>query len=207
MQKPLMPKVITAVMVWLFTLSYAIAAESHVELQQRLSKVKSFSAQFVQTVTSADGSVLQQNSGKLWVQRPGLFRWQTTSPEENLLVSDGKTLWFYTPLVEQVTVTWLSSATENTPFLLISGDRPTEWRRYRISHRGDHFELIPRQPEENLQHFTLTINKHGVIEQFVLFEQDGQRSQFVLQKFRRGPINYRLFSFTPPPKVTMDDQR
>ena len=43
--------------------------------------------------------------GELWVKRPNLFNWHMTSPDESVLVSDGQTLWFYNPFVEQVTAT------------------------------------------------------------------------------------------------------
>ncbi len=43
--------------------------------------------------------------GDLWVKRPNLFNWHMTQPDESVLVSDGKTLWFYNPFVEQATAT------------------------------------------------------------------------------------------------------
>lgn len=39
------------------------------------------------------------------MKRPNLFNWHMTSPDESVLVSDGQTLWFYNPFVEQVTAT------------------------------------------------------------------------------------------------------
>lgn len=39
------------------------------------------------------------------------FNWHMTQPDESILVSDGKTLWFYNPFVEQATATWLKDAT------------------------------------------------------------------------------------------------
>ena len=43
-----------------------------------------------------------------------------TAPDESTLISDGKTLRFYNPFVEQVTATCLESATTNTPFMSIA---------------------------------------------------------------------------------------
>lgn len=56
---------------------------------------------------SPDGETLVNGSGTVAVKRPNLFRWDTQKPDENLLVSDGKTVWYYNPFVEQVTAMWL----------------------------------------------------------------------------------------------------
>ncbi|MFH4294423.1 outer membrane lipoprotein chaperone LolA, partial [Acinetobacter baumannii] len=53
-----------------------------------------------------------------------------TQPDESILVSDGKTLWFYNPFVEQATATWLKDATGKTPFMLIARNQPGELKHY-----------------------------------------------------------------------------
>lgn len=56
-------------------------------------------------MTDGSGNAVQDGQGDLWVKRPNLFNWHMTQPDESILVSDGKTLWFYNPFVEQATVT------------------------------------------------------------------------------------------------------
>lgn len=68
-----------------------------------------------------------------------------TAPDESTLISDGKTLWFYNPFVEQVTATWLESATTNTPFMLIARNDSKEWQNYDVKQNGDRFELTLKQ--------------------------------------------------------------
>lgn len=41
-------------------------------------------------MTSPEGEVLLDGQGTADISRPSLFRWKTTSPDETLLVSDGK---------------------------------------------------------------------------------------------------------------------
>ncbi len=74
-------------------------------LKSRLDKVSSFHASFTQKVTDGSGNAVQDGQGDLWVKRPNLFNWHMTQPDESVLVSDGKTLWFYNPFVEQATAT------------------------------------------------------------------------------------------------------
>lgn len=39
----------------------------------------------------------KKSTGRIWVKRPDQLRWETLEPDPNILVSDGKTFWFYTP--------------------------------------------------------------------------------------------------------------
>jgi outer membrane lipoprotein carrier protein len=44
------------------------------------------------------GSGIERNeSGTLWLKKPGKMRWEYRSPKEKLFVSDGKDAWFYVP--------------------------------------------------------------------------------------------------------------
>ncbi|OCA54397.1 outer membrane lipoprotein chaperone LolA [Photorhabdus namnaonensis] len=182
-------------------------ADASQNLQDRLGKVNSFHASFTQTVTSDDGATIQEGEGQLWVKRPNLFNWHMTSPDESVLVSDGKTLWFYNPFVEQVTANWLKDATGNTPFMLITRNDAKDWSQYKISQQGNDFELTPNNVAGNLKRFSITVTTDGAIQKFSAIEQDGQKSAYQLKGQQNTHVDVAKFSFTLPKGVTLDDQR
>ena len=182
-------------------------ADASSELQQRLDKVSSFHASFSQKVTDGSGSNVQEGEGELWVKRPNLFNWHMTAPDESVIVSDGKTLWLYNPFVEQVSATWLNSATSNTPFMLIARNQRSDWQQYNVKQQGDTFELTPKTSAGNLKQFMINVSGNGTINQFSAVEQDGQRSSYTLKSQNNGPVSADKFTFTPPKGVTVDDQR
>lgn len=51
---------------------------------------------------TAPGQPRRTESGSLLLRKPGRMRWDYTSPEGKLFVSDGKYLWLYTPSNHQV---------------------------------------------------------------------------------------------------------
>lgn len=187
--------------------SASVLADAAQDLQGRLAKVNSFHANFSQSVTSSDGSTVQQGEGELWVKRPNLFNWHMTSPDESVLVSDGETLWFYNPFVEQVTATWLKNATGNTPFMLITRNDANDWKQYNVKQKGDDFELTPKASSGNLKQFAITVTNSGTIKNFAAVEQDGQRSSYQLKSQQSSSVDAAKFKFTPPKGVTLDDQR
>ncbi|WP_114191965.1 outer membrane lipoprotein chaperone LolA [Edaphovirga cremea] len=187
--------------------SASVLADASSDLKGRLGKMNSFHASFTQKVTSDDGAAVQEGEGELWVKRPNLFNWHMTSPDESVLVSDGKTLWFYNPFVEQVTATWLKNATGNTPFMLITRNDSSDWAQYDVKQKGDDFELTPKAATGNLKQFAITVTPSGIIKSFTAVEQDGQRSAYTLKSQQNGAVDAAKFTFTPPKGVTLDDQR
>ncbi|CAH0187178.1 Outer-membrane lipoprotein carrier protein [Erwinia aphidicola] len=187
--------------------SASVLADAASDLQQRLDKVKSFHATFNQKVTDVSGQSVQDGEGEMWVQRPNLFNWHMTAPDESILISDGKTLWFYNPFVEQVSASWLKDATSNTPFMLIARNQSSDWKQYNVAQKGNDFSLTPKAVDGNLKQFTINVSPNGTINQFSAIEQDGQRSSYALKSQQNGSVSADKFKFTPPQGVTVDDQR
>lgn len=189
----------------LFSLSAIADARS--DLQQRLNKVNNLQTNFIQVVKDAQGKLVQEGKGQLWLKQPDLFRWHMMEPDESILVSDGKTLWFYDPFVEQVTASWLNDAAKDTPLILITRNNAKDWSNYIIIQVGDKFDLSPRPSMKNLRPFSIIIDEKGTIDSFETKESDGQTTTYKFTNNKVSEVDSRQFSFTPPNGVTVDDQR
>ncbi|UDG80913.1 Outer-membrane lipoprotein carrier protein [Candidatus Hartigia pinicola] len=185
----------------------SVLANASQELQNRLNKIKSFHSSFLQKVISPEGDIIQEGSGELWLQRPNRFHWKMISPDQNILVSNGKILWFYSPFVNQVTVTNLSDATQDTPFLLITRNNPLDWEQYCIMQHGDTFDLKSKWINGIVKHFSITVSPKGTVEKFSAIVQDGQTNDFQLKEQKNCNIDKRKFLFIIPKSAKLDDQR
>ncbi|MCW8335657.1 outer membrane lipoprotein chaperone LolA [Vibrio paucivorans] len=191
----------------LLCLSFSVIAAPKDELSSRLALNEGFSADFSQKVVSPDGETVMEGEGTVEIARPSLFRWTTSLPDENVLVSDGKTLWYYSPFIEQVSIFWQEQATEQTPFVLLTRNRASDWDNYKVSQQGDRFTLIPTAVDSNQGQFQIDINEKGVVNGFNVIEQDGQRGLFTFQNVKVGKPNDDRFTFIIPDGVEVDDQR
>src|SRR6202049_4806845 len=92
------------------------------DLQKKYDRVTDFSADFVH---SYRGGVLKQQAtegGRLLVKKPGKMRWEYTSPEKKLFVSDGVKIYSYVPEDKQVIVSDVPSGDNlTTPVLFLAG--------------------------------------------------------------------------------------
>ena len=189
----------------LFSTAYATSPKD--ELNKRLSMNNGFSADFSQQVISPEGETIMEGEGTVEIARPSLFRWSTTFPDENLLVSDGKTLWYYSPFIDQVSIYWQEQATEQTPFFLLTRNRASDWNNYKISQKGDQFTLIPTTVDSTQGQFQINIDAKGVVKGFNVVEQDGQKGLFTFNNVKLGKPKADRFTFTIPNGVEVDDQR
>ncbi len=101
----------------------AAAAAASTSLDAYLDGLRTLRATFTQTVTDGRGQRVQQATGSLVILRPGRFRWELV-PEgavgPQLMIADGRNLWFYDRDLEQVSVKE-ASALAATPATLLSG--------------------------------------------------------------------------------------
>ncbi|SEP80628.1 outer membrane lipoprotein chaperone LolA [Basfia succiniciproducens] len=188
-------------------LSSTAWADAAGELQQRLAQVNYFSADFNQNVSSANGKNVQTGSGKLQIKRPNLFRMDNKAPQETQIISDGKTLWFYDPFVEQVTANWVENAVNNTPFVLLTSNDSANWNQYTVVQNGDTFVLKPKAKNSNIKQFDIRIDNQGVLKGFSTIEKDGQTNLYILRNITNQPLADSLFKFTVPKGAEFDDQR
>jgi outer membrane lipoprotein carrier protein len=97
-------------------------AELAEALQRRYDGVRDFSADFVHTYR---GGVLKKQlteTGRLLIKKPGKMRWEYTSPEQKLFVSDGLKIYSYIPEDKQVMVGSVPQGdAAATPALFLSG--------------------------------------------------------------------------------------
>ncbi len=197
---------------WTALLTLALAtpfafADAASELQTRLQKVSVFSADFNQTVSSANGKQVQSGSGKIQIKRPNLFRMDNKAPQETQIIADGKTLWFYDPFVEQVTANWVADAVNNTPFVLLTSNEQSHWNQYNVQQNNDTFVLKPKSKNSNIRQFDIRIDANGVLKGFSTIEKDGQSNLYALRNITNADLADSLFKFSVPKGAEFDDQR
>ena len=107
----------------------AEAAAPATVLDTYLANLKTLRAEFSQVVVDGRGGEVQRATGKFVIQRPGKFRWELVpdagaggAQSPQLMIADGKNLWFYDRDLEQVSVKPAATALTATPASLLSGD-------------------------------------------------------------------------------------
>jgi outer membrane lipoprotein carrier protein len=97
--KKLTQFIIITISILFSSLSYGDSASS--ALTGILLNTQTMEADFSQTVKDKTHHNIQQTQGHMALVRPGKFRWEVKSPNQQLIVANGKRLWIYDPDLEQ----------------------------------------------------------------------------------------------------------
>lgn len=178
-------------------------------VQSKLNAIRSMTANFTQIVKAKQREV-SRSSGSMALQRPGRFRWQTTSPMQQLVVADGQKMWVYDKDLEQVTVKKQEKGLGGTAALFLSGYDDTVTRDFdvtqQIKGRQSTFDLKSKSSKANFQQIQLTFTQDRLTG-LVLHDQLGQITFVRLVDIKSNPqLNAKLFQFKPPKGVDVVQQ-
>ena len=184
----------------------AFAAPAQTPLDGYLAQLKTLRTEFSQTVTDGKGRQVQTAAGKLTIVRPGKFRWELTpdggTQSPQLMVADGKNLWFYDRDLEQVSVKPAASALTATPAGLLSGQGDVrQWFNVSSAGRRDGFDwvkVVPKQGDADFREAQLAFDKTD-LRRMVLKDKLGQTVRLDFLKSERNPsVADSDVKFSPP---------
>ena len=184
----------------------AAAAEGATPLDQYFDGLTTLRATFTQNVKDARGKDVDRSSGTLVVARPGKFRWEVKAKDKGsgqLLVADGKNVWFFDRDLEQVTVKPIDAALSSTPAMLLSGAADLH-ESFKVSPVGprDGLEWVlvePKKSEADFRRALFGFGK-GNLQRMIIDDRLGQTATIEFDSVtRNGRVAPDEVSFTPPP--------
>lgn len=187
----------------LLAMTAAAQTPARARLDAFLTGVRTLEAEFAQTVRDEQGKVVETGAGRLWLWRPGRFRWEYREPHRQLIVADGDRLWVYDPDLAQATVRKLDQALGQTPAALLTSDRPVdESFEVRPAVDGgdglDWVSLAPRASEATFREVRLGFGGGGLAA-MVLLDNFGQTTRIdLLEPTYPDAVDPGLFRFEPP---------
>ncbi len=190
--------------------TYAQASPGIDSLNYFFKEIRSFEAAFGQEVLDETMDSLDHGKGKVWIKRPGLFRWDYEPPEAQEIVGDGDRVWIYDIELEQVTVRNQQQALGRTPAILLagSGDLEQNYKVIDIGTQGrfDWVNLIPLDEESGFTEIRIGFedNRLRLME---LLDNLGQRTRMSFVDLKENqPISDSIFNFVPPAGVDVIDE-
>ena len=183
----------------------AASASAAAEVEKYLSGLASWTADFEQTIDDGHGNVLRSAAGRLYLQRPGKFRWDYSQPSEQLVLADGKQIWFYDKDLAQANVRDMDTSLASTPASLLSGNGSVS-AQFNVTALPRNaglqwFQLVPKHADTDFQLVRIGFDK-GELRSMFLADKLNQITQLTFSNSKRNlPLAPDLFSFTPPPGV------
>lgn len=179
------------------------------QLDAYLDHLKTLRASFLQTLADNQGREIDRATGTIVVERPGKFSWDIhpqsgsgAGTAGQLMVCDGRNLWFLDRDLEQVTVKPVDAALSATPAMLLSGAVDVR-RNFTITPAGERQGLQwvlvePHGAEADFREALFGFEK-GELKRLILEDKLDQTATVMFEKVERNvPVTAAEVSFTPP---------
>lgn len=212
----MLPALIALVVVGMVVLGPAVAApegpaleEVVAGLEAKYAAVADLRAEFTQQAFNKSLGQTITAEGVVSLKKPGKMRWEYKSPTPQQIVSDGKSLWMYTPELNQVNVTEAPQALAGPAGSFLAGlGRLREEFFVRFLNPAAPLDeagrlvldLTPKAPTPVLARLILSVDpKERLVRKAVLYDQFENTVTMTFTKVAVNPgLADRLFTFIPP---------
>ena len=191
----------------------AHAADSVQQIADRVDKrynhIATMKAHFQESYSGAGLS--RNESGELWLEKPGKMRWQYEQPTPKLFIVDGKNAFFYVPSEHQarkMSAKKLDDFRSPLRYLLGHTKLQSEFSKLDLAagppkQAGDVLlSGAPKGMEDRVQQVLLEITPNDEISRILVEELDGSTTEFQFSDIQQNvAVKPDMFRFAPPPGV------
>jgi outer membrane lipoprotein carrier protein len=195
--------IVLSVLAW-FAGAEAASLDAIVERVERRYAGPGFTARFDQRSTLKAMDITDAASGKVFIKRPRLMRWEYEAPERQIILTDGDELWVYRPEDNQV-------LTGKTPEYFGDGkgasflsDIRLVRKRFNVTVQGDDaghhvLKLLPKERKYDIDHVLLYISKQTYdIAKVVTYNTYGDENVIEMSGFQFREPDHSVFNFRIP---------
>jgi outer membrane lipoprotein carrier protein len=178
----------------------SLLASAASDLSQLLSGCKTYQASFAQKTYGSQGAVMSEAQGKFYLARPNKYRWDTTKPNSQIIIGDGKYMWVYDVDLMQATKQSIQTA-HLSPAQILSGD-DAQWQSlFVISQKRSAGERVFHLSAKSKQQLFRQVDiyfKGQVLQKMQVLNNLSQATVFAFSKIQLNqPIASTLFVFKP----------
>ncbi|WP_419779569.1 outer membrane lipoprotein chaperone LolA [Maridesulfovibrio sp.] len=201
-----------AISVLLSFSSVAVADELTTEIQKTYDSIKTFSADFTQTLTNAASKEQDVRSGKIVFKQPSLLRWESVKPEPELLIVGESIVWDYFP-EDKLALKYRTKQLFNSKTMIkfISGQAKLE-EDFVVENQGDDnglikLKLMPLEPETGMVLAYVWIDpEKKMMRKVLVVDFYGNGNEVYMSNIEIDPaVDDSLFQFIPPEGVDVED--
>lgn len=175
----------------------AEVSESSEQSLDFLEDVQSASGSFEQIIREQDGYIVDRQTGTFTMQRPRRLRWQVNELDQ-LLISDGRQLFLYDELFQQVVVRdWSSDPTQNPAAILLDQVDLEDWAE--VEQQGQNYRLTPLQNFGSILELNLSMG-NSFPDMLSILDATGQTTEIRFSQLElNAEYSDELFQFEIPP--------
>ena len=199
-----MSRILAALLICAFFKGSFAQQEALARLDSLLANINSLTADVVQLIVESDGGILEESNIKMLLKKPNGFYWETITPYQELIVTNGIKLWNYQPDLEQVVIEDWDVSKSELAAQLLSGKTENLDSQYIIEELSDtnndsqEFVLTPVDADSIYTQISINFIT-SELDLIYLNSRNGQQTVWRFGAIERNQIlEDSLFDFQPP---------
>ncbi len=185
----------------------AVTADDVIKRIQSTYDCGGFTAHFDQASTLEAMDITDTASGRAYFLEPGRMRWEYVEPEPQQIITDGKKLWIYKPLENQVLTGDISSMFQDGQGVSLLAAMRNIQEQHEVSLDPDRnkegfytLKLVPKDKSLELATIYLYVSEQsGLIKEIETVNVYGDTTRITFSDIQLGgTIDPSLFAFTVP---------
>ncbi|MEK7338175.1 MAG: outer membrane lipoprotein chaperone LolA, partial [candidate division NC10 bacterium] len=177
-------------------------------IEVRYRALSTLQGRYLQTATLQVAGQTERAAGKFFLKRPAMMRWEQESPEPRLLVTDGTTLWTYSPLDRQAITQPVGPALQASPSLHFLTGMATLGATFTVASvledpagNALFVSLSPKTPDPAVRRLILRVHRRtALVDRLTVVDAYENTTVLEFSALRENPrLPDSLFSFKPPP--------
>lgn len=181
-------------------------------IEDRYAKLEDLKASFQQTSFNKSLNQTIPADGTVYLKKGGKMRWEYRAPSPQQIVSDGRSIWIYTPELNQVNVgeapkvlagpagSFLAGLGKLRTYFTVRFLNPAQ----KVNADGNYvLDLRPRKPEPTLARLVIEVDpREWLVRGAEMYDQFDNTVRMRFTKIAaNGGLPDRLFAFVPPKGV------
>lgn len=175
------------------------------KIQYFYENTKSIKADFIQETVFLDKSK-EIRTGKVWIKKPGKFRWEYQIPEKFLIISDGFQIFIYYPEEKEVLI-YPSGKVISSQLALgfMSGrgniKKDLKLESFEILNEKEwKISFFPVSKDTYIEKIVLTVNLDtGEVKEFYFINTSGEKVRIIFKNLEYNlDLKNNIFTFIPP---------
>jgi len=181
------------------------------KLEHAYESFQDMQAAFEQKTVSGAVAVVQQAAGRVFFKKAGKMLWHYKTPEEQFIILDGTTLWFYLPAEKQAMKNNFSIIPQHIVADLFRGKMDVLEKfkvQFALREPGDaadqvKLELVPIEPDPTVSKLILWLDPVSyLVRKTLLTDGFGNRTELLFQNIKVDQgLPDSVFIFKPPNDV------
>ena len=177
------------------------------KIQKTYEGIQNIQADFVQLTTSSATKETQKADGLVYFKKPGMMKWEYKSPTNDIIVSDGRTIWAYQQDIGQVMIVNASDsgASISNNFLAGIGNLKKDFdiELEKPDNNLYVLKLNPKVPQPNIQKLYIAVDKKtSLVKQTIVFDLLGNETKVIFENLKiNQSVPANIFKFKIPEGV------